>query len=44
MEYLGAVTIAPGEDGYAFRFLPKAAASFCNQQESLRGVPKLYGQ
>ncbi|MEH2123198.1 MAG: hypothetical protein V7K44_02115 [Nostoc sp.] len=44
MEYLGSVTIAPEEDGYAFRFLRKAALSFCDQQESLRGVPKLYGQ
>lgn len=44
MEYLRAVTIAPGEDRYAFRFLRKAAACFCDQQESLRGAPKLYGQ
>ncbi|WP_225895754.1 hypothetical protein [Dendronalium phyllosphericum] len=44
MEYLGTATIAPGEDGCAFRFLRNAAVTFCDQQESLRGVPKLYGQ
>ena len=44
MEYLGATTIAPGEDGYAFRLSRSAAKSFCKKQESLRGVPKLYGQ
>lgn len=44
MEYLGPTTIAPGEDGYAFRFSKKAAIAFCKKQVSLRGVPKLYDQ
>ncbi len=40
MEYLEPVTIAPGEDGYAFRFSRTAAAAFCQRQENQWGVPK----
>ncbi|EDX74512.1 hypothetical protein MC7420_4036 [Coleofasciculus chthonoplastes PCC 7420] len=41
MEYLDAVTIAPGEDGYAFRFLRTAAATFCQRHEREWGIPTL---
>ena len=44
MEYLGPITIAPGEDGYAFRFSRTAAAGFCQRHESQWGVPKLFNQ
>ncbi|MBD2041312.1 hypothetical protein [Microcoleus sp. FACHB-672] len=39
MEYLEPVTIAPGEDGYAFRFSSTAAAAFCQRHENEWGVP-----
>lgn len=39
MEYLDAVTIAPGEDGYAFRFSRTAATAFCQRHEAQWGVP-----
>lgn len=34
MDEIGWVTIAPGEDGYAFRFTKEGAAKFCRRQES----------
>ncbi len=40
MEYLGCETIAPGEEGYGFRFLKKAATAFCQRHESQWGEPK----
>lgn len=42
MEYLGTATIAPGEDGYAFRFFQREAINFCQQHESIYGVPESY--
>jgi hypothetical protein len=39
MEPLGWATIAPGEDGYAFRFTRKGAASFCSRIENRYGKP-----
>lgn len=44
MECVGPVTIAPGEDGYAFRFSRTAATAFCHRQESEWGVPTLLDQ
>ena len=43
MEYLEPVTIAPGEDGYAFRFSRTDAAGFCRRHESQWGVPTSLG-
>jgi hypothetical protein len=40
MEYLGLGPSAPGEDGYAFRFLRTAAVAFCQRHESEWGDPK----
>jgi hypothetical protein len=34
MESLGWVTLAPGEDGYAFRFTLTEARNFCRRQEN----------
>lgn len=39
MEPLGWVTIAPGEDGYAFRFVLKEAQKFCQRQTAVYGYP-----
>lgn len=39
MQYFGPTTIAPGEDGYAFRFSRTEAAAFCRRQENQWGVP-----
>ncbi len=39
MEPLGWVTIAPGEDGYAFRFVPEEAQKFCRKQAAAYGHP-----
>ena len=33
MEYVGPMTIAPGEDGYAFKFNRENAVAFCTRQE-----------
>jgi hypothetical protein len=44
MEYCGSTTIAPGEDGYAFRFSPTAAAAFCQRHENEWGIPNLCEQ
>jgi hypothetical protein len=41
MEFLGATTIAPGEDGYAFRFNKREAISFCSRIERQWGKPSL---
>lgn len=38
MQYLGPTTIAPGEDGYVFRFTRKEAAAFCRRQENQWGA------
>jgi hypothetical protein len=40
MEELGWVTIAPREDGYAFRFTKNGAAEFLQRQESSFGRPR----
>jgi hypothetical protein len=37
MESLGWVTIAPGEDGYAFRFTTTEARNFCGRQTNTYG-------
>ncbi|MFO5491600.1 MAG: hypothetical protein ACLBM6_03415 [Cuspidothrix sp.] len=39
MEPLGWVTIAPGEDGYAFQFTRKCAEVFCQTQTNCYGYP-----
>lgn len=39
MEPLGWVTIAPGEDGYAFRFVLEEAQKFCERQTAVYGYP-----
>lgn len=39
MQYVGAINIAPGEDGYVFKFSTDNAAAFCQRQESQWGVP-----
>ncbi|NJN72189.1 MAG: hypothetical protein HC799_04915 [Limnothrix sp. RL_2_0] len=39
MEYIEPVTLAPGEDGYAFRFNRRKAEQFCKQQEVTYGCP-----
>lgn len=44
MECVGSATIAPGEEGYAFRFSRTAADVFCQRQESKWGVPTLLEQ
>lgn len=41
MQYLGPTSIAPGEDGYAFRFSKSQAEGFCKRQEAQWGVPTL---
>ncbi len=37
MEYVGDVTLAPGEDGYVFRFTKKQAITYSQKHESLWG-------
>jgi hypothetical protein len=44
MEYLGPGPSAPGEDGYAFRFLRTAAVAFCQRHESEWGFPTIVDQ
>lgn len=39
MQYLGPLVIAPGEDGYGFKFSRAGAEAFCRKQESKWGVP-----
>ncbi len=39
MEYVGATNLAPGEDGYVFKFSRENAATFCRRQEEQWGVP-----
>ncbi|MGB3205167.1 MAG: hypothetical protein WBB28_09280 [Crinalium sp.] len=41
MQDIGAITIAPGEDGYAFEFSRAGATSFCQRLETEWGVPTL---
>lgn len=41
MEYLEPVTVAPGEDGYAFRFTRAAAQAFCRRQAAQWGDPSV---
>lgn len=40
MEFIGATNIAPGEDGYAFKFSRVNAKSFIRRHERKWGVPK----
>ncbi len=40
MEPLGWVTIAPGEDGYAFQFTIAGARDFCERQTSTYACPR----
>lgn len=40
MECLGPLTIAPGEEGYVFRFTSAIAASFCQRQQRQWGMPR----
>lgn len=42
MEYLGETTIAPGENGYAFRFNKTTAIQFCERIEQQWGKPNLF--
>jgi hypothetical protein len=37
MEYVGATTLAPGEDGYAFRFTKKQAINYIRRHENQWG-------
>ncbi|MFE1744872.1 hypothetical protein [Coleofasciculus sp. H7-2] len=39
MQYIGATTIAPGEDGYVFKFTRDNAAEFTRRQEQQWGYP-----
>ncbi len=39
MEYIEPVTLAPGEDGYAFRFNRRDAQNFCENLEKTYGCP-----
>ncbi|MFN6489217.1 MAG: hypothetical protein RMY33_004380 [Nostoc sp. DedQUE03] len=39
MEYMGATNIAPGEDGYVFKFSRDNAAAFTRRHESQWGIP-----
>ena len=39
MEALGWVSLAPGEDGYAFQFTFKSATAFCESQAKDYGYP-----
>lgn len=39
MEYMGATNIAPGEDGYVFKFSRDNAAAFSRRHESQWGIP-----
>lgn len=41
MEELGWTNIAPGEQGYAFKFTQQGANSFCRRQEQVYGSPVL---
>ncbi|HHP7229888.1 MAG TPA: hypothetical protein ACFCUY_03390 [Xenococcaceae cyanobacterium] len=41
MEYVGATTIAPGEDGYAFRFTKKQAIAYSQRHESQWGTVRI---
>ncbi|NJS16206.1 MAG: hypothetical protein HC787_02885 [Nostocaceae cyanobacterium CSU_2_110] len=38
MEYVGATTLAPGEDGYAFRFTKKQAIAYSQKHEGQWGT------
>jgi hypothetical protein len=42
MQYLAPTTIAPGEDGYVFKFSRTEARAFCNRQEIDWGVPSSF--
>lgn len=41
MEYVGATTIAPGEDGYAFRFTKEQAIAYSQRHESQWGTGRI---
>ncbi len=41
MEPLGWTQIAPGEEGYAFRFTKEGAEAFCRRQQEFYGKPLL---
>ncbi|MBE9224260.1 hypothetical protein IQ264_02080 [Phormidium sp. LEGE 05292] len=42
MEYVGATNIAPGEDGYVFKFSRENAFTFSQRQERQWGVPRIF--
>jgi hypothetical protein len=42
MEGLGWITIAPREEGYAFRFTKQGATAFLNRQQSTYGIPRRF--
>jgi hypothetical protein len=42
MEGLGWTTIAPREDGYAFRFTEQGATAFLNRQQNTYGIPRRF--
>ncbi|MBD2083529.1 hypothetical protein NDI49_05145 [Trichocoleus sp. ST-U3] len=39
MQYVGAKSIAPGDDGYVFKFSRDNAAAFCRRHERQWGIP-----
>ena len=41
MEYIRPITIAPGEDGYAFRFSIERATNYRNRIQQQYGIPEL---
>jgi hypothetical protein len=44
MQGLGWTTIAPREEGYAFRFTKQGAAEFLKRQQSAYGTPNRSSQ
>ncbi|MGK7944240.1 MAG: hypothetical protein AB4058_07210 [Microcystaceae cyanobacterium] len=43
MESIGWTTIAPGEEGYAFKFTRSTAQQFCTRIETRYGIPRNVG-
>ncbi len=44
MEEMGWTTIAPGEEGYAFKFSQTSAKKYCNRISTKYGMPRSSGQ